>query len=246
MPSTPAHDRDPSNWQSSPVNGVHQVFLQQLSPFAPAPPQNSHQSPSQYSSSPVYPEDLQTQEQYSPSSQHSSSMDRFSHARDRHRFTPYPASSAMPPPRRLSTPSRGSLSLEIPPMPIHDGQRTTPSSARAHDPIQLPAIQPPAKGDAQSIYALPPISALEDLRGIDTQDSAAVLRRLQLGDDSAYSEPDQSDAQQLKTQRSLSAPAPKYVIISLPRLFNHDLIPAVDFPRTLEQDLVHSHYTAVP
>ncbi|KAF8343275.1 hypothetical protein F5887DRAFT_887098, partial [Amanita rubescens] len=32
-------------------------------------------------------------------------------------------------------------------------------------------------------YALPPISALEDLRGVHAQDSAAVLRRLTADDD---------------------------------------------------------------
>ncbi|KAJ6606767.1 hypothetical protein B0H10DRAFT_2228585 [Mycena sp. CBHHK59/15] len=37
------------------------------------------------------------------------------------------------------------------------------------------------------MYTLPPVSALEELRGIDTQDSAAVLRRLQSDDDDTYS-----------------------------------------------------------
>ncbi|KAM6489489.1 hypothetical protein JOM56_015046, partial [Amanita muscaria] len=32
-------------------------------------------------------------------------------------------------------------------------------------------------------YALPPISALEDLRGVNAQDSAAVLRRLTADDE---------------------------------------------------------------
>ncbi|KAJ6543567.1 hypothetical protein DFH09DRAFT_1390749 [Mycena vulgaris] len=198
IPITPAHDS--GNWQSSAANGVQQVFLQQLPPFSPA----SHPA-SQYSTSPIYPVDLQTPAKYSPSSSQHSSMERFGQSRDRHRFTPYPAgpSSAMPPPRRQSTSSRGSLSLDIPALSLHDRPRTTPSPARSAAPIQLPAIQPRATGDAHSIYALPPISALEDLRGLDTQDSSAVLRRLQSDDDS------ESDHAAAQHRRALSAPAPK-------------------------------------
>ncbi|KAJ7680048.1 hypothetical protein B0H17DRAFT_1206193 [Mycena rosella] len=208
VPITPAHN--PSNWQSSAANGVHQVFLQQLAPFSPAPAFSNRPS-TQYSTSPIYPVDLQTQGRYSPSSQHSP-MERLNQSsRDRHRFTPYPAgSSAMPPPRRISTSSRGSLSLDIHSLSIHDGNRATPSPARPVDPIQLPAIQAPANGDAHSIYALPPISALEDLRGLDTQDSAAVLRRLQQTDDDTYSEPEHAgEGYQQRSRRSFSAPAPK-------------------------------------
>lgn len=114
----------------------------------------------------------------------------------------------MPPPRRPSASSHGSLTLEIPAVSLRDGARTTPSPSLAADPIQLPAIQPRAKGEAQSIYALPPISALEDLRGIDTHDSAAVLRRLQ-SDDDVYSEADQAGGHQRMIRRSLSTPAAK-------------------------------------
>jgi hypothetical protein len=191
MPMFPAQNSN--NW---PLNG-HQS-LQQPSPFAPAPPLSNH-SASQHSTA-----SIQTQARYSPSS-----MERFAQARDRHRYTPYPATtSAVPPSRRLSASSRGSLSLDIPALSIHDNARVTPSPIRPADPIQLPAIQPPTKNDVQSVYALPPISALEDLRGVDTQDSAAVLRRLQ-SDDDAYSEHGQADEQRRPARRSLSAPATK-------------------------------------
>ncbi|KAF7375641.1 Transcriptional repressor XBP1 [Mycena sanguinolenta] len=91
--------------------------------------------------------------------------------------------------------------------PLHDGPRTTPSPVHPAERIQLPALQQPVKSDARSVYALPPISALEDLRGVDTQDSAAVLRRLQSDDDDSYSETDQLDERQWSSRRSLSAPA---------------------------------------
>ncbi|KAJ7471081.1 hypothetical protein FB451DRAFT_1037179 [Mycena latifolia] len=201
----PAHD--PSKLASG--TQQQQVFLQQLSPFAPVA------QGQQYGTTPIYPVDLQVQAQgmYSPASQHShASMERYGPStsapppRDRHRFAPYPPAggpSSMPPPRR---PSHGGLSLEIPALARHDAPRTAPSGAG----IQLPAIQPPMKGDGPAVYALPPISALEDLRGLDTQDSAAVLRRLQADDDasssSVYSEPGTEPA---PTRRAFSAPAPK-------------------------------------
>ncbi len=139
-----------------------------------------------------------------------SSMERFGQARPpQHRYTPYPApASAIVAPRKLSTSSRGSLSLDIPALSLHDAPRTTPSPVRRTVPIQLPPIQQP---DTQPVYALPPISALEDLRGVDAQDSAAVLRRLQSDDDS-FSESTQIREPQRPAQRSLSAPATKYVL----------------------------------
>jgi hypothetical protein len=70
---------------------------------------------------------------------------------------------------------------------------TPPNSATdLHPPkpeperITLPPLRAPPvdQGSTVSAYALPPISALEDLRGIHNNDSAAVLRRLQLDDES--------------------------------------------------------------
>lgn len=52
-------------------------------------------------------------------------------------------------------------------------------------PLRAPPVDPRS---TVSSYALPPISALEDLRGIHNNDSAAVLRRLQL-DDEAVTHP---------------------------------------------------------
>ncbi|KAJ7221820.1 hypothetical protein B0H12DRAFT_302508 [Mycena haematopus] len=167
------------------------VSLHQPSFFAHAPPLSNHQASE---SSNMYFMNAHTQH---------SSMERFDQARQQHRYTPYPALRRSPPS------SRSSLSLEIPALSLHDGPRTSPSPVRAAERIQLPALQQPTKSDAQSIYALPPISALEDLRGVDTQDSAAVLRRLQSDDDDSYSEASQLDERQRPSRRSLSAPATK-------------------------------------
>jgi len=226
MPMITTHDNRPLNGQ--------QVSLHQPSLFAPAPP--NHLA-SQYSSN-IYSMD-----------QHSS-MERFGQARPpQHRYSPYPApASAMPPPRKLSASSRGSLSLDIPALSLHDGPRTTPSPIRPAEQIQLPAIQQP---DAQPIYALPPISALEDLRGVDTQDSAAVLRRLRSDDDS-YSESSQSDEQQRPNRRSLSAPATKKPIPATLPLQRRSLgqiplpVGRVEYPKlrvSLPPDSSHDGYS---
>ncbi|KAJ7705736.1 hypothetical protein B0H14DRAFT_3645236 [Mycena olivaceomarginata] len=82
------------------------------------------------------------------------------------------------PSRKLSTSSGSSVSLEFPPLSLHDGPRHTPSPVRAAERIQLPRHQQPATRDPQPVYALPPISALEDLRGVDTQDSGRRLAAL--------------------------------------------------------------------
>jgi len=50
------------------------------------------------------------------------------------------------------------------------------------DELKLPPIQSMGQATPKSPYALPPISAMEDLRGSVTQDSAAVLRRLRMED----------------------------------------------------------------
>ena len=86
-------------------------------------------------------------------------------------------SRADPPPsayhRSMPTPRLG-LSL--------DTQSLYPSSSLSGQ-IRLPPIQPPGNMSPRTGYALPPISAMEDLRGTVTQDSAAVLRRLRMEDD---------------------------------------------------------------
>ncbi|KXN91755.1 Transcriptional repressor XBP1, partial [Leucoagaricus sp. SymC.cos] len=82
------------------------------------------------------------------------------------RYSPY---AGHPIPRK---PSSASLSLEDP----SDSERIT-----------LPPLRTPLADQraGSSSYALPPISALEDLRGIHNNDSAAVLRRLRSGDELA-------------------------------------------------------------
>ncbi|TFK63154.1 hypothetical protein BDN72DRAFT_333537 [Pluteus cervinus] len=76
--------------------------------------------------------------------------------------------------RDYPTSSRASIGSMQPP--------TRPPSSLLEHPITLPPVRAPAQGTSQLPYALPPISALEDLRGAYPNDSAAVLRRLK-GDD---------------------------------------------------------------
>jgi hypothetical protein len=72
------------------------------------------------------------------------------------------------------------------------------------DQIVLPPIQPlaPPRHINTTSYALPPISALEDLRGISTYDSAAVLERLKMDD--GYAADARHEATQWSRQRSVS------------------------------------------
>ncbi|KAF9230227.1 hypothetical protein BU15DRAFT_83893 [Melanogaster broomeanus] len=104
----------------------------------------------------------------------------------RSRYSPYPG-PATAPPRKSSASTSESLSLDIPSISLHDpaAHLSRPSSRLPGDLIKLPPIQPlaPPRHVSHSSYALPPISALEDLRGISSQDSAAVLERLKMDDD---------------------------------------------------------------
>lgn len=120
--------------------------------------------PSEYSSSPQY------------SHRHIDSPDYHNPTR----YAPYNSPSSPIDRKPAATGRGGGLSLEIPPHVLN----RSPSSAPKEN-ISLPPIKQPDDGDRDSgsPYALPPISALEDLRGVDTQDSAAVLRRLRLDDD---------------------------------------------------------------
>ncbi|KAF5342209.1 hypothetical protein D9611_001187 [Ephemerocybe angulata] len=140
-----------------------------------------HQRPSQYSRRPSHPS-----VGISPDPSEYSSSPQYSHRQidspDYHnpnRYAPY-SSHSSPIDRKASVGGRGGLSLEIPPHVLN-----RPSSAKPQENISLPPIKQPEESerDSGSPYALPPISALEDLRGVDTQDSAAVLRRLRLDDD---------------------------------------------------------------
>ncbi|KAL0576789.1 hypothetical protein V5O48_005197 [Marasmius crinis-equi] len=96
------------------------------------------------------------------------------------RYTPYPSMSNHSPPLSVAKPS-SSHPRSIADVPV------SPLSPHPHSHPEI--VLPPIERDPSSIssvggssYALPPISALEDLRGIDAHDSAAVLRRLKSPD----------------------------------------------------------------
>ncbi|KAI6160195.1 hypothetical protein EDD17DRAFT_1605887 [Pisolithus thermaeus] len=98
------------------------------------------------------------------------------------RYSPYPGSTAIAV-RKSSTSTSDSISVDIPSLVLHD--RGGPSGKLPGDQIKLPPIQPlaPPRTINNPSYALPPISALEDLRGVSSQDSAAVLERLKMDDE---------------------------------------------------------------
>lgn len=119
------------------------------------------------------------------------------------RYSPYPQATTLS--RRPSSSSRGSLKVDI---PLGSVQHAPAANTER---ILLPPIHAPAQSMSltQFPYALPPISAMENLRGAGDQDSAAVLRRLSLNDDSP------SDSERLREEelrsrrRSLSVPPHK-------------------------------------
>lgn len=86
-------------------------------------------------------------------------------------FTSYPPSSY----RKPMPPSRASLSVDTHSLSLHE--------RASKEELKLPPIQSPSASTPISPYALPPISAMEDLRGAVSHDSAAVLRRLRMDDD---------------------------------------------------------------
>jgi len=108
----------------------------------------------------------------------------------RSRYSPYPSSS-----RKRSISSDPSLALDIPALALSDrdgrsdrfpGEEIVLPPLRGDGPLKVArdARAMVAGGDAgKAGYALPPISALEDLRGISTHDSARVLQRLKAADE---------------------------------------------------------------
>jgi hypothetical protein len=107
------------------------------------------------------------------------------------RYAPYPSSPPLS--SRRSSASNGSVALDIPSLSLHERQadiHTRPGNEA--DGIIIPPIQPPIYSGTSNhaSYALPPISAMEDMRGIHSNDSAAVLRRLQSDDSTSESEDD--------------------------------------------------------
>ncbi|KAG6816669.1 hypothetical protein H0H87_004029 [Tephrocybe sp. NHM501043] len=93
------------------------------------------------------------------------------------RYSPYTSNT-----QRSPFDGRRDLSLDIPSLSLRENGTQAPHShsrVRELDHITLPPIHAPADPDnSRSLYALPPISAMEDLRGLHVNDSAAVLRRL--------------------------------------------------------------------
>ncbi|KAJ3854565.1 hypothetical protein EV368DRAFT_80486 [Lentinula lateritia] len=138
------------------------------------PPSAYTSYPPQYIPFNAHSEDFQ-QEILPTSDRHSLSLPP-STQRDRaySRYAPYPDPS---PPPTFRLPARENpIALHIP--------STDFTKHNSHN-ISLPPISPAAsnRNGPSSAYALPPISALEDLRGVDVNDSAAVLRRLSQNDE---------------------------------------------------------------
>lgn len=118
----------------------------------------------------------------------------------RSRYSPYPA----PPSRKPSIATSDSVSLDIPSISLQDMHYDSRNGKFPGDQIVLPPIQPlaPPRHINTTSYALPPISALEDLRGISTHDSAAVLERLKMDDE--YAADARHEVTQWPRQRSVS------------------------------------------
>ncbi|KAF8992368.1 hypothetical protein BDQ17DRAFT_1369616 [Cyathus striatus] len=144
----------------------------------PLPHQHQHQhSPPHYSQfpppsayNPPHPHAHQSNGSVPPDSPSLHGSHSHEHMQS-HRYSPYMGHTKSP---------KGSLSLDIPPRSSHGlGHSSRPGG----ESITLPPLRTAGdKSASDSPYALPPISALEDLRGVNTSDSAAVLRRLKLDD----------------------------------------------------------------
>jgi len=106
-----------------------------------------------------------------------------------------------PPPSSYRNPvspmmtKRMSLSIDIRSLSMSDSSSSRPGPQQQDSDITLPPVMQDDSRMIDSPYALPPISAMEDLRGTVTQDSAAVLRRLQRDDSDEYPRAAQCQAQ---------------------------------------------------
>ena len=120
---------------------------------------------------------------------------------DSHRFgqynsyplSAYRSAAPLPPPPPPS--SKAGLPLDI------------GSESRSKEEFNLPPIQTPdSNSSSSSPYSLPPISSMEEVRGVALQDSAAVLRRLRMDDD-GYNKADRLGSEERTWHRrpSLSA-----------------------------------------
>ncbi|KAG5652754.1 hypothetical protein H0H81_003841 [Sphagnurus paluster] len=156
-PSDPGHSRQPSSSQY-----LHTAFY---------PPNRDVVHYQQQNYQPQAPASYSPRSPDSPASPISTS-------RSSVRYSPY-STHAPHPARRLPSEARSNLSLDIPSLSLRDSNQPSSASVQGLEHINLPPIQaPPDGGHSRSPYALPPISAMEDLRGLDANDSAAVLRRL--------------------------------------------------------------------
>lgn len=112
--------------------------------------------------------------------QHSANLKATS-SLDPHRHGGY--NSHPPPSYRNPMPlpsSQAGLSLDISVLSMRDSG----SESHLKEEFSLPPIQAPdSSSSSPSLFTLPPISCMEDARGIAPQDSAAVLRRLRMDDD---------------------------------------------------------------
>ena len=179
-PRNPIMDmpRVPTSWKVVTPN-VNMVAPSNVPPYHPA-----NARPSDYHmTSPTYSIHSQirgsTPSDIRPSPIPISGNVKSGSSQDSHRFggyNSYPLSAyrntapAPPPPQSSSSSSKAGLSLDIGSEP-----------PRLKEEINLPPIQAPDSNSSN--YSLPPISSLEEVRGVGLQDSAAVLRRLRLDDD---------------------------------------------------------------
>jgi len=116
---------------------------------------------------------------------------------DAHR---YPPSSY----RKPTSSSKTGLSLDIHSLSV--GERSPELSRPRDDDLRLPPIQSHNVGKtSESPYALPPISAMEDLHQSLPQDSAAVLRRLRMDDDDQPWARNSDGERSLQRRHSLSS-----------------------------------------
>lgn len=231
VPSTSSTDGQP-NWTVVTPSGTRDPAYSPAHPMQP-----DYSSPYPQTERPYYQMNIQhTMDRNSHASLPSPAV------RSMSRYAPYPTiSHSMDSPgnfnNHASRRSADAFQLGIPSLSIHSptlASRPPPSfqdsyrggSYVEHRDIVLPPIQQPlsnislrgSAGDgsicAASSYALPPISAMEDLRGVHAHDTAAVLKRLREDNDGSSSEPgplNSSEEQQWARRRALSTPTFKSV-----------------------------------
>ncbi|KAF4597065.1 hypothetical protein EYR40_007515 [Pleurotus pulmonarius] len=168
----------------------------------PSDPHSRSEGPSSYRG--VQPEYYEAPGPPSPSTNGDNTPSK---DRNYSRYSPYPGTSSTSHlSRRPSSSGRSTLHLDIPALSLRDDQRMVEDNPPLGERITLPPIRHHGYSDSSggASYSLPPISALEDLRGVHAHDSAAVLRRL-MEDDSQDIRRSSQDSSWGR-HRSLSAP----------------------------------------